>query len=72
VSWPSTVVPSRNSTFVTLPSGSLAVAVIVNVGLQAKIAPSAGYVEARRCVKRALARHFYRRLREMSALPLTT
>src|SRR5215207_1548156 len=28
--------------------------------------------EARRCVKRALARHFYRRLREMSALPLTT
>jgi transposase len=28
--------------------------------------------EARRCVKRALARHFYRRLSEMSALPLTT
>jgi transposase len=28
--------------------------------------------EARRCVKRALARHFYRRLREMPALPLTT
>jgi transposase len=28
--------------------------------------------EARRCVKRTLARHFYRRLREMSALPLTT
>jgi transposase len=28
--------------------------------------------EARRCVKRALARHFYRRLREMSAIPLTT
>ncbi len=28
--------------------------------------------EARRCVKRALARHFYRRLREMSRMPLTT
>jgi transposase len=28
--------------------------------------------EARRCIKRALARHFYRRLREMSLLPLTT
>jgi transposase len=28
--------------------------------------------EARRCVKRALARHFYRRLREMTPLPLTT
>jgi len=28
--------------------------------------------EARRCVKRALARHFYRRLRELSTLPLTT
>ncbi len=28
--------------------------------------------EARRCVKRALARHFYRRLREMPRLPLTT
>jgi transposase len=28
--------------------------------------------EARRCVKRVLARHFYRRLREMSTLPLTT
>jgi transposase len=28
--------------------------------------------EARRCVKPALARHFYRRLREMSMLPLTT
>jgi transposase len=28
--------------------------------------------EARRCVKRALARHFYRRLREISSLPLTT
>jgi transposase len=27
--------------------------------------------EARRCVKRALARHFYRRLREMPRLPLT-
>src|SRR5512132_395666 len=36
--------PSRNSTFVTLPSGSLAVAVIVIVGFQANIAPSAGYV----------------------------
>jgi hypothetical protein len=44
VSWPSTIVPSRNSTFVTLPSGSLAVAVIVIVGFQANIAPSAGYV----------------------------
>lgn len=28
--------------------------------------------EARRCIKRALARHFYRRLREMARLPLTT
>jgi transposase len=28
--------------------------------------------EARRCVKRALSRHFYRRLREMPAFPLTT
>jgi transposase len=28
--------------------------------------------EARRCVKRALARHFYRRLHEMPRLPLTT
>jgi transposase len=28
--------------------------------------------EARRCVKRALARHFYRRLREIPTLPLTT
>ena len=44
MSWPSTVVPSRNSTFVTLPSGSLAVAVTVIVGFQAKIAPSAGEV----------------------------
>jgi hypothetical protein len=34
-------VPSRNSTFVTLPSVSLAVAVIVIVGFQANIAPSA-------------------------------
>jgi transposase len=28
--------------------------------------------EARRCIKRALARHFYRRLRELTTLPLTT
>jgi transposase len=28
--------------------------------------------EARRCIKRALARHFYRRLREIPALALTT
>jgi transposase len=28
--------------------------------------------EARRCVKRALARHFYRRLCEIPTLPLTT
>jgi transposase len=28
--------------------------------------------EARRCVKRALARHFYHRLLEMPRLPLTT
>jgi transposase len=28
--------------------------------------------EARRCVKRALARHFYRRLAELQTLPLTT
>ena len=44
VSWPSTLVPSRNSTLATLPSGSLAVAVTVIVGFQAKIAPSAGEV----------------------------
>jgi hypothetical protein len=28
-------------------------------------------MEARRCVKRALARHFYRRLCEIPTLPLT-
>jgi transposase len=28
--------------------------------------------EARRCIKRALARHFYQRLRELPTLPLTT
>jgi transposase len=28
--------------------------------------------EARRCIKRALARHFYRRLRQISTAPLTT
>ena len=44
MSWPITVEPSRNSTLVTLPPGSLAVAVIVIVGFQAKIAPSAGEV----------------------------
>jgi hypothetical protein len=44
VSWPSTLVPSRTSTLVTLPSGSLAVVVIVIVGFQANIAWSAGYV----------------------------
>jgi hypothetical protein len=44
VSWPTTVVPSRNSTFVTLPPGSLAVAVMVIVGFQEKIAPLAGEV----------------------------
>ena len=38
------VVPSRNSTFVTLPPGSLAVAVTVIVGFHAKIAPSTGEV----------------------------
>jgi hypothetical protein len=45
-SWPSSVVPSRNSTLVTMPSGSLAVAVIVIVGFQGKIAPAAGEVMA--------------------------
>src|SRR5438067_1643234 len=44
VSWPSTVVPSRNSTFVTLPSGSLAVALTVIVGFHANVAPFAGDV----------------------------
>ena len=44
MSWPSTVEPSRNSTVVTLPSASLAVAVTVIVGFQAKTAPSAGEV----------------------------
>jgi hypothetical protein len=38
------VEPSRNSTLVTLPSGSLAVAVTVMVGFQAKTAPLAGEV----------------------------
>jgi len=46
VSWPSTVVPSRNSTLVTCPSLSVAVAAIVIVGFQAKLAPSAGNVIA--------------------------
>ena len=36
--------PSRNSTLVTLPLGSLAVALMVIVGLYGKIAPSAGAV----------------------------
>src|SRR4029079_16353054 len=44
VSEPRTVVPSRNSTFVTLPSASLAAAWIAIVGFQAKMAPVAGYV----------------------------
>jgi hypothetical protein len=44
VSWPSRVVPSRNSTFVTFPPGSLAVAVIVIVGFHEKVAPLAGEV----------------------------
>ena len=44
VSVPRRVVPSRNSTLVTFPSGSLAVAVTVIVGFQAKTAPSAGDV----------------------------
>ena len=44
MSWPSRVVPLRNSTLVTLPSGSLAVAVIVIVGFQGKIAPAVGEV----------------------------
>ena len=36
--------PSRNSTLATAPSGSLAVAVIVIVGFQLKIAPAVGEV----------------------------
>ena len=44
MSWPSTVVPLRNSTFVTVPSRSLAVAVIVMLGFQVKIAASSGEV----------------------------
>jgi hypothetical protein len=44
VSWPSSFVPSRNSTLATVPSGSLALAVIVIVGFHGKIAPSAGDV----------------------------
>src|SRR4051794_32904895 len=46
VSWPRRVERSRNSTFVTLPPGSLAVAVTVIVGFHAKDAPSAGEVSA--------------------------
>jgi hypothetical protein len=41
-----TVAPSRNSTFVTLPSASPAVAPIVIVGFHGKTAPSAGVVIA--------------------------
>ena len=36
--------PSRNSTFVTMPSGSLADAEIVMLGFQVKIAASTGAV----------------------------
>src|ERR687890_1565084 len=42
VSRTSTVVPSRISTAVTVPSGSEAPAEIVMVGFQANVAPSAG------------------------------
>jgi len=38
------VVPSRNSTLVTLPSGSVAVTLMVIVGLYGNVAPSAGDV----------------------------
>jgi hypothetical protein len=41
---PSFRAPSKNSTFVTPPPGSLAAAVIVIAGLKAKTAPSAGAV----------------------------
>src|SRR6186997_1694298 len=44
LSWPTRVVPSRNSTLVTVPSESVAVAVILIVGFQGKIAPSMGDV----------------------------
>ena len=44
MSVPSRVVPSRNWTVVTVPSGSLAVAVMVIVGFHGKTAPSAGDV----------------------------
>ena len=44
MSRPSTEVPSRNSTAVTLPSGSDAAAVMVIVGFHGKTAPSAGDV----------------------------
>ena len=42
VSEPSTVDPSRNSTLVTAPSGSLALALKVIVGFHEKTAPSVG------------------------------
>ena len=44
VSCASSVEPSRNSTVVTLPSASPAVAVTVIVGFHAKVAPSVGDV----------------------------
>jgi transposase len=39
---------------------------------QRLLAPGKTTREARRCVKRALARHFYRQLRELPTLALTT
>jgi len=42
----STVAPSRNSTFVTVPSGSLAVALNVIVGFHGNVVPLAGDVIA--------------------------
>ena len=44
MSSPSTVLPLRNSTLVTLPSESAAVALMVNVALRGNSAPLAGDV----------------------------
>ena len=47
MSWPITVVPLRNSTLVTLPPGSLAVAVIVDRNTGAQQAVEAAGLEYR-------------------------
>ena len=70
VSWPSNLLPSRNSTLATWPPGSLAVAVTVIVGFHANIAPSAGEVTValgRGVVRRSLTVIVARRARGRGA-----